>query len=609
VSLAYTKSKLSDVYPSLSDDVYDEVFHITTLPQLWMVAPRFDVVHCHNEPDALSVAALAGGVPVVHDTHDLISLRHAGDSGLAFMEAVANRGAQGRVYCTPYLRAEAEKLYAPKGPSITLCNYASLGDVPETLLPKLSATDGETHAVYEGGVGGTDHRDFGEFFCNLAAAGVHVHVYPTFNAAQLRDIFARHHRVHIHETASPKDIIREMSQYDFGLIPFNVAKGNQRFLDTAMPNKLFEYLAAGLPVATSKLHSFEDWFSTHPVGVTFESVNHLLAQLPKLRELAGEVDFSRQVFTYEQQIDELVGLYRKLIAEARQPGGEPVSISTPQPSGPRGDKPHKTAVFISGPPRYVTYLVDQLDEVLAEVDCDYFFHMWKDDLGNKVRNEQCEGWQELWRHPRTKVFLLQAPYAEGDFERRSWRASGRVAACGMPASSINATVGMFSSVHTLCNALESLPDFEDYTHVMRLRTDTLILADDFASKLSPDPTVITAAASNRIAPGRLCDHFMFAPVDLFFACWKHDAETVYRVYESVNYSPEQTLAQLQKRYASSATLQHAIKRFEDYHIVYNPTRSDDPAWINRIIETCGVQDLYENLDKHLGRQRPTRAAS
>jgi len=64
VTLAYGRARLSQVYPGLSDDVYDELIHLDGFRELWDIAKGFDVVHCHNEPDFLTVAALGcAGIP------------------------------------------------------------------------------------------------------------------------------------------------------------------------------------------------------------------------------------------------------------------------------------------------------------------------------------------------------------------------------------------------------------------------------------------------------------------------------------------------------------------------------------------------------------------
>jgi len=313
ISLAYTKARLSQMYKGLSDDVYDENIHISNFRQLWDISRHYDIVHCHNEPDILTVAALAGEAPVIHDTHDLISLRANGDLNLSYFEGVANRGATGRVYTTPYQMEEAQKLYGVNGPSLVLYNYVSESDLPKNSLPKLSARDGKVHIVYEGGIGGNGHRDFFSLFVQLAKLGNHIHIYPTFYDTEIARYFSEFPNIHYSNPLSPKQIIEAMSQFDFGIIPFNLEKGNKRFLDSTIANKLFEYLAAGLPVLASPLRSYIEYFSTNPVGITFQNKEDITKNVSRLKEIAEITDFSRQVFTYEKEIARLEQFYRQVM--------------------------------------------------------------------------------------------------------------------------------------------------------------------------------------------------------------------------------------------------------------------------------------------------------
>jgi len=317
VTLAYMSAPLSRVYEGLSDDTYDACIQLSSCRHLWDLSAEFDIVHCHNEPDHLTVAALAGSAPVVHDTHDLISLRASGDKRLAFFEGIANRGSDGRIYCTEGLQEEANELYGVEGPSIVFRNYALKADLPRTARDKLSATDGKTHVVYEGSIGGGGHRDFVDLFADMSRYGVHIHVYPTLFDEGLARVLREFETIHYHRPKSPKVIIEEMTQYDVGIIPFNVQKGNKRFLDTSIANKFYEYLAAGLPILASSLHSYGQLLDEYPVGDTFLTADEAVSKLAKLTQIARTTDLTRYVKTYEDEIGAVVALYRSVISGAK----------------------------------------------------------------------------------------------------------------------------------------------------------------------------------------------------------------------------------------------------------------------------------------------------
>lgn len=333
VSLAYTKADLSQMYKGLDNDVYDEVIRLRDHRHFWDLCGAYDLVHCHNEPDQLSVVALGGAAPVVHDTHDLISLRGGGETSLVFFEGLANRSAHGRVYTTAYQEREARELYGVSGPSLVFNNYASAGDLPRRRLPKLSAQDGRTHLVYEGGMGGNSHRDFIDLFHALASAGLVVHMYPTRHDPDLALRLGAIPNLRYHQPLSPRQIMEEMTQYDFGIIPFNLVKGNRRFLDSTMANKLYEYLAAGLPVVASDLQTYREYFAEHPVGFTFTSASDIIQGLPRLRTMAREVILADHVRTYEGEITRLEEFYHQVIDQGTRHGrplaATPNQVQTP----------------------------------------------------------------------------------------------------------------------------------------------------------------------------------------------------------------------------------------------------------------------------------------
>ncbi|MCK4818128.1 methyltransferase domain-containing protein, partial [bacterium] len=306
--------------------------------QLWDLSRNYDIVHCHNEPDILTVAALAGDAPVIHDTHDLISLRANADPNLSYFEGVANRGASGRVYTTPYQMEEAQKLYGVNGPSLVFYNYVSQSDLLKSTLPKRSAQDGKVHIVYEGGIGENGHRDFSSLFVELAKEGIHIHIYPTFYSREIARGFSAYKTIHYYQPLSPRQIMEEMTQYDFGIIPFNLEKGNRRFLDSTIANKLFEYMAAGLPVIASSLQSYIDYFKKTPIGITFENAEDIIKNIPKLKEIAETTDFSKLIFTYEGEIERLESFYLVLIngcsTNGRAASGRAFRAE-PRPSGYR----------------------------------------------------------------------------------------------------------------------------------------------------------------------------------------------------------------------------------------------------------------------------------
>ncbi len=299
----------------MSDDVYEDSIKITDFKQLWDISKNYDLIHSHNEPDFYTVAAMAGGIPVIHDTHDLISLRSPENTQLKYFEGVANRGAAGRIYSTPYQYKEAQDLYGVNGNSVVFYNYASENHLPKKFLPKLSDEDGKIHLVYEGGVSGANgkHRDFADQFVELANLGYMVHIYPASFSDELNNFFKQYPNIIYNKPVSPDTLIEVLTQFDFGIIPWNMEKGNVRFLSSTIANKLFEYLAAGLPVAAADITSYRDFFKKNPVGITFSSIEDFHSKIDNLLKIKSEMKGKKVEFTYENEIEKVEEFYFKIL--------------------------------------------------------------------------------------------------------------------------------------------------------------------------------------------------------------------------------------------------------------------------------------------------------
>ncbi len=317
ITQGYIRKPLSQMYPGLSDQAYAETLHLPTPAALAGAAPRYDLIHCHNPPDMLVLTALATGRPVVHDSHDITSLLHPGDRSTALFEELANRRAHGRVYVSDQELEEARRLYDVDPEfSVVVPNLPVAAMLPARRLEKLSAADGGVHLVYEGGVTLQPDtiRSFMPLLTRLAECGFHVHIHPDHHNSDpaIKQAVASNPRMHWYPSLPPEELLTTLTRYDFGLIPFAVPAQSRRHMDAALPNKLFEYLAAGLPVASVELYSVRRFLEQHEAGLIFNSAEDLQAKIKTYRQTR-----ELPVYTMEKAVAPLIDLYAKLIAEAR----------------------------------------------------------------------------------------------------------------------------------------------------------------------------------------------------------------------------------------------------------------------------------------------------
>jgi glycosyltransferase involved in cell wall biosynthesis len=125
----------------------------------------------------------------------------------------------------------------------------------------------------------------------------------------------------------PNDVaIRELGKADAGIIPH----WKNESWDTTIPNKLFDYMAAGLPVVTSNTIPAARIVASTEAGVTFEDRNaaDLATKIEQLlppdvrRRMADRGrDAIRAAYHWEQDADRMLALLERVAARATGASG------------------------------------------------------------------------------------------------------------------------------------------------------------------------------------------------------------------------------------------------------------------------------------------------
>jgi glycosyltransferase involved in cell wall biosynthesis len=330
LGFAYQGRTLGEWYGS-GDDLFDGWWRLSADdPADGLAAAiaefRPTLVHSHNLPDSLTVLALEvtdGEIPVVHDSHDLQSLRRTpyedGFDDPEDPDALEKAAVEG---CAALVAVSGEMLEAiavrhrPPRRTLLFANYALARDI--TPFPRGGVTGRTPRVVYQGSLSANgSHYDLREGLAALAASGLEVDVFPNRDAPEYRDLAASTPGLRLMPTLEPAALLRGLPAYDVGWAVFN-PRLNAAHLDTALPNKAFEYLASGLAIAAGPHRALRRLVEDHGVGVVVEDLADLPeviteAPLPELRRRALE---DRRRFTVEGHIGELVALYQEVAAAA-----------------------------------------------------------------------------------------------------------------------------------------------------------------------------------------------------------------------------------------------------------------------------------------------------
>jgi glycosyltransferase involved in cell wall biosynthesis len=324
LAFAYQGRTLSEWYGS-GDELFERWWDLGSEPAKGLRAAaeefRPDLIHSHNLPDSLTAIALelfAGRIPVVHDVHDLQSLRQTPyEHGFPepgeplALEQLAIEECSALVAVSDELLEEIHARYRVTAPTLSFANYALRRDLPLTLPPAERRNGHPPRFVYEGTLstnGG--HYDLREIFCAILGEGLSLDVYPSRTVPAYAALAAELPGLRLHPTLSPSRLLAALPAYDFGWAGFNSAL-NGPHLDTCLPNKVYEYVGCGLPVLTLGHRALSRLVGDGGLGLSLTTLDDLVGQLSALDlvELRRRIAAARFELTVESNIHRLAELY------------------------------------------------------------------------------------------------------------------------------------------------------------------------------------------------------------------------------------------------------------------------------------------------------------
>jgi glycosyltransferase involved in cell wall biosynthesis len=324
LGFAYQGKTLSGWYGS-GDEIFERWWNLGSEPIKGLRAAgeefRPNLIHSHNLPDSLTAIAIdlfAGRVPVIHDVHDLQSLRRTPyEHGFPeprkplALERLAVEESSGLVAVSAELLEEIHARYRVTAPTLAFANYALGRDLPLALPPADRRNGRPPRLVYQGTLstnGG--HYDLRGIFRAIVREGLSLDVYPSRTVPAYAELAAELTGLCVHATLPPPRLLAALPEYDFGWAGFNSAL-NGAHLDTCLPNKAYEYVGCGLPVLTLGHRALSRLVGDNSLGLSLTSLDDLVGQLSAVDivELRRRVAAARPGLTMEANIHRLGELY------------------------------------------------------------------------------------------------------------------------------------------------------------------------------------------------------------------------------------------------------------------------------------------------------------
>jgi hypothetical protein len=274
-----------------------------------------DIVHVHNEPSFLvNIVKEAGHSKVILDAHDLDIVRNGWDNlssrGQEDVNALAV--ADGLIVpCDNYIKIieERGKLHIPY---MTLFSYTNEEDLVEEPHEYLGGI------VYEGSIyaPSPNHPAPYRLYHNVAKEIIKnlipFFIYPGGGYTNQMLYYASL-GCNIMPSADPGTLLKNLSRHGWGFCGSPI---DHRQWDNTLSNKLFDYIAAGIPSFIYKAKATEEAFGDKGVGIVIKD----LSEIPKYyndkklrQELVDNIMKVRKQWVMEAQLEALEGLYSAVL--------------------------------------------------------------------------------------------------------------------------------------------------------------------------------------------------------------------------------------------------------------------------------------------------------
>jgi glycosyltransferase involved in cell wall biosynthesis len=271
------------------------------------LAPVIDVVHFSNEPDwPMEVIRDAiGDKPLIYDIHDMVSQR---SGKIDDLEKKAFECADAFIVPSEeYLQIVKERT----GKS-AICIKSC---VPEKLFPTIQRVPQRRGIVYEGGLKGKpreksdqfEFRSWSEVFTKISKMNVEVWAYPASSPDEDMSEYSNSGAM-IMPALPYAELLKNLTAHEAGLVGSPFPSGA---FNGALPNKLFEYIAAGIPVIAYNAPTAGEFLRKTGFGVEIKSIDEIPDVLEKFRmeNTREKVWYGRKDWTMDKQVVSLEKFY------------------------------------------------------------------------------------------------------------------------------------------------------------------------------------------------------------------------------------------------------------------------------------------------------------
>lgn len=286
-------------------------------------------IHCHD------IATLLGGVvskfflnrkaKLVYDAHEYETevewIKGWEKLFNKKLEAFLIKFCDHVISVSPSIAKEYSRLYGIKEPSVLLNvpKYSNLVDSNDLFRRDFSIRKDQKIFLFQGG------------FTRKRGIDIILNVFSSFESDEFVVVFMgdgplkreiekaalNSRNIFTMDAVAPNELLDYSSSADYGILFYENSCLNHYFCS---PNKLFEYLMAGLPVLASNLYEVSRFIKNNKVGVVAEdfsekcfedSINLMLRH--NIKDTMLNIKKIRSIFCWENEEKKLINIYRNLL--------------------------------------------------------------------------------------------------------------------------------------------------------------------------------------------------------------------------------------------------------------------------------------------------------
>lgn len=292
---------------------------------------RFDAVHCHDiyPMPAAAMLARVRRVPLIYDAHELVDHVRSSQTLLGRFWDAAHRWAVRRadlVIAANESRARflVEHGYRPRRPPVVVMN---IGDgaagaqesAIETAMSEAGVTGAGYLVIYQGWLAHDRHSV--ELVEAFGALPEDMHLLLVGNGPAMADVRRRvqelglERRVHLTGYLPKERVLELVAGSDLGILLYDSRVLNNYY---CAPNKLFDYIAAAIPVVASDLPEPRRVLAGTGAGVLVAeaSPEALAAAIRSARTLEPDAEAFRCIldrFSWSHEVERLLTAYRTIV--------------------------------------------------------------------------------------------------------------------------------------------------------------------------------------------------------------------------------------------------------------------------------------------------------